>query len=149
MAALDAWLVFTNRLQPANAVLVSAAPGPGLPQLQSASFGGSGLGYGDFFVAALAGGVLAAKRGPQLAAAVATLAASLLWDQLFLVYDVLPATVPPALVLLGCEALRRRGGAWAPLYAELVGMRRYPAPGWRPGRRSPAPNSRSRSDVSS
>jgi hypothetical protein len=114
MAAVDAWLVFTNRLQPANAVLVSAAPGPGLPQLQSASFGGSGLGYGDFFVAALAGGVLAAQRGPQLAAAVATLVLSLLWDQLFLVYDVLPATVPPALVLLGCEALRRRGGAWAP-----------------------------------
>ena len=26
---------------------------------------------------------------------------SLAWDQLFLVYDVLPATIPPALVLLG------------------------------------------------
>jgi hypothetical protein len=131
MAAVDAWLVFTNRLQPANAVLVSAAPAPGLPQLQSASFGAAGLGYGDFFVAALAGGVLAAQRGPQLAAAVATLAASLLWDQLFLIYDVLPATVPPALVLLGCEALRR-----------------YRAPGWRPGSLSPAPNSRSRSELS-
>jgi hypothetical protein len=33
---------------------------------------------------------------------------SLCWDQLFLVYDVLPATVPPALVLIGVEVLRRR-----------------------------------------
>jgi hypothetical protein len=108
MAAVDAWLVFTNRLQPANSVLISAVPAHGLPQLQSASFGGAGLGYGDLFVAALAGGILAAQRGPQLAAAVAVLAASLLWDQLFLVYDVLPATIPPAVVLLGCELLVRR-----------------------------------------
>jgi hypothetical protein len=38
---------------------------------------------------------------------------SLAWDQLFLVYDVLPATVPPALVLLAWEARRqvvRQGG---------------------------------------
>jgi hypothetical protein len=108
MAAVDAWLVFTNRLQPANSVLISAVPAHGLPQLQSASFGGAALGYGDLFVAALAGGILAAQRGPQLAAAVAVLAASLLWDQLFLVYDVLPATIPPAVVLLGCELLVRR-----------------------------------------
>ena len=33
----------------------------------------------------------------------AVFVASLAWDQLFLVYDVLPATIPPALVLLGCE----------------------------------------------
>jgi hypothetical protein len=107
MAALDAWLVFTNRLQPANAVLVTAVPAQGLPQLQSASFGGAGLGYGDFFVAALVGGILAAQRGPQILAAVGVLVVSLLWDQLFLVYDVLPATIPPALVLLICEFMTR------------------------------------------
>jgi hypothetical protein len=107
MAAVDAWLVFTNRLQPANAVLVTAVPAHGLPQLQSASFGGSGLGYGDFFVAALVGGILAAQRGPQALAAVAVLIASLAWDQLFLVYDVLPATIPPALILLACEFMTR------------------------------------------
>ena len=55
--------------QAPNAVLVAASPGPGLPQLQSASFGGAGLGYGDFFAAAVVGGILAAERGPQLAAA--------------------------------------------------------------------------------
>jgi hypothetical protein len=110
MAAVDAWLVFTNRLQPANAVLVTAVPAHGLPQLQSASFGGAGLGYGDFFVAALVGGILAMQAGPQAAAAAAALVASLLWDQLFLVYDVLPATIPPAVALLVFEALRRAPG---------------------------------------
>jgi hypothetical protein len=110
MAVVDAYLVFTNRLQAPNAILVAAAPGGGLPQLQSASFGGAGLGYGDFFAAAVVGGVLAAERRDQLAAAVATVAFSLAWDQLFLVYDVLPATIPPAVTLLvfTCWARARR-----------------------------------------
>src|SRR3954449_6759974 len=51
MAVVDAVLVFGNELQPANAVLVAASPGPGLPRLQSASFLHAGLGYGDFFSA--------------------------------------------------------------------------------------------------
>jgi hypothetical protein len=136
MAAIDAWLVFTNRLQPANAVLVTAVPAPGLPQLQSTSFGDAGLGYGDFFLAALVGGVLAAQRGPQLRAAVAVLAASLLWDQLFLVYDVLPATIPPAVVLLGCEVLRRRRHS-SP--ANTLKLSSRSAPGVRP---LPHPSSR-------
>jgi hypothetical protein len=100
MAVIDAWLVFSGRLAAPNAVLVSASPGPGLPQLQSASFGVAGLGYGDFFSAALVGALLAADRAPQFAAAVGLVVISLAWDQLFLVYDILPATIPPALVLL-------------------------------------------------
>jgi hypothetical protein len=107
MAAVDAYLVFSNQLQQPNAVLIAASPGAGLPRLQSVSFGFSDLGYGDLFVAGVLGGVLAAERGPQLLAAVATLAVGLLWDQLFLVYDLLPATVPVAIVLLGLEAARR------------------------------------------
>jgi hypothetical protein len=106
MAVVDAILVFGNQLQAPNAVLVAAQPGLGLPQLQSASFGVAGLGYGDFFAAAVLGGVLAAEGRRQLGAAVAVLAVSLAWDQLFLVVDVLPATVPPAIVLVGAEALR-------------------------------------------
>ena len=101
MAAVDAYLVFSGNLQQPNAVLVAASPGAGLPQLQSASFGFAGLGYGDFFAAAVVGGILAAEHGPQLRAAIALIAVSLCWDQLFLVYDVLPATIPPAIVLLG------------------------------------------------
>lgn len=106
MAMVDAILVFGNQLQAPNAVLVAAQPGLGLPQLQSASFGVAGLGYGDFFAAAVLGGVLAVERRRQVIAAVAVLAVSLAWDQLFLVVDVLPATVPPAIVLVGAEALR-------------------------------------------
>lgn len=109
MAVVDAILVFSENLQGPNAVLVAASPGPGLPQLQSASFGDSGLGYGDFFAAAVVGGILAAQRGPQVAAAFALAVVSLAWDQLFLVYDVLPATVPPAIVLVAFEARRLRG----------------------------------------
>jgi hypothetical protein len=108
MAAVDAWLVFSNRLQAPNAVLVAASPGLGLPQLQSASFGPAGLGYGDFFAAAVVGGILAAERGPQLAAAAGTIVVSLCWDQLFLVYDVLPATIPPAVVLIAATVSRRQ-----------------------------------------
>jgi hypothetical protein len=116
MAAVDAVLVFGNHLQAPNAVLVAAAPGLGLPQLQSASFASAGLGYGDFFVAAVVGGVIAVEDGPQLVAAAATLVVSLCWDQLFLVYDVLPATIPPAVVLVALSAgrpprSRRRSGS--------------------------------------
>ena len=108
LAAVDAYLVFSNKLQAPNAVLVAAVPAEGLPQLQSASFGRAGLGYGDFFAAAVVGGILAAERRNQVLAALATLAVSLAWDQLFLVYDVLPATIPPAIVLLGAMLLARR-----------------------------------------
>jgi hypothetical protein len=107
MAITDSILVFGNQLQAPNAVLVAAQPAPGLPQLQSAAFGFAGLGYGDFFAAAVVGGVLAAERGWrwQVAAAAAMLGVSLAWDQLFLVVDTIPATVPPAIVLVGCEAV--------------------------------------------
>jgi hypothetical protein len=108
MAAVDAYLVFSNKLQAPNAVLVAANPGLGLPRLQSAGFGGASLGYGDFFAAAVVGGIIAAERGPQLVAAAATLVATFLWDQLFAIYDVLPATVPPAVVVIGWEIVRRR-----------------------------------------
>jgi hypothetical protein len=108
MAALDAYLVFSNKLQPSNAVLVAAKPGLGLPQLQAASFGLSDLGYGDFFAAAAVGGVLAVERVPQVRAAIAVFAVTLCWNQLFAFYDVLPATVPPAIVLVAIELMRWR-----------------------------------------
>jgi hypothetical protein len=103
MAISDMILVFGNTLQGPNAVLVAAEPGAGLPQLQSASFHFASLGYGDFFAAGVLGGLLAIERRPQLIPAVAVLIVSLAWDQLFLVVDVLPATVPPAIVLIGVE----------------------------------------------
>lgn len=106
MAIVDSILVFTNELQAPNAVLVAASPGLGLPRLQAVGFGGAGMGYGDVFVAGVLGAVLAAERGPWVAAALGVFATSLAWDQMFLVVDVIPATVPVALVLLAIEALR-------------------------------------------
>jgi hypothetical protein len=103
--------VFSGRLEAPNELLVSASPGHGLPQLQSASFGAAGLGYGDFFAAAVVGGILAAERGPRLAAAVGMVVVSLCWDQLFLVYDVLPATIPPAVVLIAVSLQGSKGSA--------------------------------------
>jgi hypothetical protein len=103
MAISDAILVFGNTLQAPNAVLVAAEPGAGLPQLQSASFHYAGMGYGDFFAAAVLGGILAAQKRPQLVPMLVLIVISLIWDQLFLVVDTLPATVPPAIVLLGVE----------------------------------------------
>jgi hypothetical protein len=128
MAVVDAYLVFSGQLEAPNAVLVAAQPGLGLPQLQSASFGFASLGYGDFFAAAVVGGILAGERGPQLWGAVAMVALSLAWDQLFLVYDILPATIPPAIVLIGVEVWKARRARQAARRPEPV---REPLPSVR------------------
>ncbi len=52
MAVADTWLVLSDLLQSPNSALVAAAPGGGLPQLQSELFGTVSMGYGDLFVAA-------------------------------------------------------------------------------------------------
>lgn len=108
MALVDAALVFSGNLQHPNDVLVAAAPGGGLPRLQSASFAGAGMGYGDFFAAAVVGAILAAEGRSRQSFALVMLIVALCWDQLFLVYDVLPATVPPALALLAAEVWSHR-----------------------------------------
>jgi hypothetical protein len=104
MAAADVWLVGTDLLQHPNAVLVAAAPGGGLPQLQSEQFGVISFGYGDLFVAALLGAVLAHQPSRQRAAALLTLGLAASFDLLFLVVNELPATVPVALALLVVQA---------------------------------------------
>lgn len=110
MAAVDAYLVFSGSLQAPNSVLVAASPGSGLPQLQSAGFGSFSIGYGDFFLAAVVGGILAVEGRARIPAALAMVAFALLWDQLFLVYDILPATIPPALALLAVTITSRLRG---------------------------------------
>jgi hypothetical protein len=105
MAVVDAWLVFSDRLQAPNAILIAASAGIGHDS--SASWGTTGLGYGDFFAAAVVGSILAVEGGPRVGGAAAMLLITLAWDQLFLVYDVIPATIPPALVLIGAEVWRR------------------------------------------
>jgi hypothetical protein len=108
MVIVDAVLVCSGNLQAANAVLVSATPAAHLPQFQSASFGPAELGYGDLFVAAVVGAILATERRHQLVGAAATLALSVAWDQLLLSYDLLPATIPPVVALIVVQGWRRR-----------------------------------------
>lgn len=111
MAAADVWLVASDLLQHPNDLLVraQAAPllGAHLPRLQSEVFGSVTMGYGDLFIAALLGAVLAGSRRPQWPAALLTLAFAALFDLLFLVVDELPATVPVALTLIVLEVWDR------------------------------------------
>jgi hypothetical protein len=107
MAAADSWLVISDLLQAPNASLVAAAPPAGLPQLQSELFGTVSMGYGDMFVAAVLGAVLASQWRRQWRAAVLTLAIAAVFDLLFLTLSELPATVPVALALIVTEAYPR------------------------------------------
>lgn len=113
MAALDAALVGANLLQGPSDVLSAAAPAADLPSLQLANFGAARMGFGDLFVAALVGCLLAQPPadGPQSrhmggfaarrqwigAALVVVLALG--FDLLFFAVDTLPATVPVAVAL--------------------------------------------------
>jgi hypothetical protein len=107
MAAADVWLVVSDLLQSPNAALVAAHPAGNLPQLQSELFGTVSMGYGDLFVAALLGAVLAANRRRQLEAAVLTLGLAAVFDLLFLTVSELPATVPVAAALVILEVRDR------------------------------------------
>jgi hypothetical protein len=139
MAVLDAVLVFSHGLQRPNETLNAAAPGAGLPRLQVAEFGSALMGYGDLFVAAVLGAVLGARAARRRAAAL-TLGAALVFDALFLVTDVLPATVPVAVALvlfeLGARWPRPRWAATGAAPRRAVWRRRGargPAPGRAPG----------------
>jgi hypothetical protein len=108
MATIDAVFIFGDFFGDQNAQFNAAAPAADLPRLQVADVGDVSTDYGDYFVAGLVGGILAAERRPQAVAALATFAVAQAFNQLFLVVDSLPGTVPPALVLLAFEARERR-----------------------------------------
>ncbi|HWF25726.1 MAG TPA: hypothetical protein VG275_09780 [Solirubrobacteraceae bacterium] len=108
MAIGDAYLVATDLLQAPNNVLTAAHPSAGLPQLQAELFGSVQMGYGDLFIAAVLGSVLASDKTRQRAAAVTTLAFAALFDLLFFTVSELPATVPVALALIASELWHRR-----------------------------------------
>jgi hypothetical protein len=112
MAALDAALVAANLLQGPSDVLSAAAPVADLPKLQVAEFGAARMGFGDLFVAALVGCLLAqpadgTKSGAgvgfsarrQLSGAILVAVLALSFDLLFFAVDTLPATVPVAVAL--------------------------------------------------
>lgn len=111
MAIIDAWLVFSTQIDHSNDLLNAAVPAVSsldLPRLQTAFLDRSALGYGDLFVAATFGAILAAEGRRQLAPALWTLAALVAFDFLFNWYDTLPATVPVAVVLVAFEVRLRR-----------------------------------------
>jgi hypothetical protein len=113
MAALDTWYIASDLLQGPNAVLSTAAPAGDLPRLQAVHFGSAQMGFGDLFIAALLGCLLAkqpadgtqndlyldfkSRRQRNAAALVVVLA--LAFDLLFFAVDELPATVPVAVAL--------------------------------------------------
>jgi hypothetical protein len=110
MAGIDAVVIFGDLFDRENALFDAAAPAAGLPRLQVAELGDASTDYGDFFVAGLVGAILAAERRPQTAAAVTMFVVAQAFNQLFLVVDSLPGTIPPALVMLAFAApVNRRG----------------------------------------
>jgi hypothetical protein len=110
MAAVDTWFVAADLLQGPNAVLSAAAPS-GLPRLQAVHFGDAVMGFGDLFLAATLGCLLAGTRSRQLRAASLVAILALAFDLLFFAVDTLPATVPVALALALTElGDRGRGG---------------------------------------
>jgi hypothetical protein len=131
MAAFDATFIFGHLADHQDAQFAGAVAAPGLPQLQIARLGNASCDFGDFFAAALVGAIVARERGAQLTAAAATLLVTQAFDQLFLVTDTLPATVPPAIVMLALDARRLR----PPRSRRRAGRWPWPAAG-RPPRRS-------------
>jgi hypothetical protein len=109
MATIDAWLIASDLLQGPNAVLNAASPGS-LPQLQYASFGSAVTGFGDLFLAATLGALLAANRRLQLIGAGLLAVLALSFDLLFFTIDSLPATVPVALTLALLDLTKRPRG---------------------------------------
>ncbi len=108
MAAVDAYLVGSDLLQGPNAVLNTVSPGIGLPRLQLAHFGSAVMGFGDLFVAATLGALLASDRRLQLRGAALAAVICLSFGLLFFAVDELPATVPIALTLAALELSERR-----------------------------------------
>ncbi len=108
MAAVDVWLVASDLLQGPNAVINAVSPGGGLPRLQYVSFGSALMGFGDLFIAATLGALLARDRRLQLRGAAIAAVLCVGFDLLFFAVHELPSTVPIALTLATLELLGRR-----------------------------------------
>lgn len=108
MAVVDAWLIATDLLQEPNAILNAAAPAADLPRLQFATFGSAVMGFGDLFIAATLGALLAYDRRLQLQGAALAAVLCVGFDLLFFAVDQTPATVPIALTLACLESVQPR-----------------------------------------
>jgi hypothetical protein len=105
----DVLMIGAHYLQPAQDLLNFATPGFDLPAFQRVLLSGVVMGFGDFFVAALLGAVLAAEGCRyQDRAALLTFGIALAFDLLFIAFPVLPATVPVAIALIVVERRAKR-----------------------------------------
>jgi hypothetical protein len=109
MAAVDVALVVNDQLQRPNSVLGAAHPVAQLPRLQSVVFGTALMGYGDLFVAGLAGALLARNRRLQNRAALLVIVLAVAGDLAFFRVTEFPATVPVAVAVVVVEIWTRRG----------------------------------------
>jgi hypothetical protein len=131
MAVSDVYLILSEQLQAPNAALVGAAPAPTLPRLQVAIVDPASMGYGDLFLAAVLGGVIAleATRWRQQAGmALVLLVLAVAFDGLFLVLETLPATAPVAVALGIWELWRWRERRRASLVVDVEAQDRLERP---------------------
>jgi hypothetical protein len=137
MAAVDTAFVVSDLLRRPNNALNAAHPAAGLPRLQSAVLGSAVMGYGDLFIAAALGALLAATSGRslQLRAAALTALLALCFDLSFFLVDELPATVPVALSLI---LLAARGRLALARPRRVRGERARARPRRRPAAPAPA-----------
>jgi hypothetical protein len=114
MAAIDVYFVSADLLQQPNGVLNAVAPAADLPKLQLVHFGTAVMGFGDVFIAATLGALLARDRAWQLRGALLAAVVGCAFDLLFFTVDELPATVPTAITLAILELWRRSRPSSAP-----------------------------------
>ena len=115
MAALDLVLLHAGGIRIATAALLDARLGH-MPDFAQPVLGRMTIGYGDFFVAALAGAIAARRPSRQTLVALATTAFALAQYALSSDGDLLPATAPVAVAMLVAALagrLRRRAVATA------------------------------------
>jgi hypothetical protein len=121
-AMVDTVLVVGQQIGPASNTLHDAAPAAGLPPFQDVTFGPVLMGYGDVFLAALLGAVLAARASPRVVPAlVLWVLATAFGIGLLQVVDIEPATVPVAVTLLLVMAWRARRQAPLPPSTGVAG----------------------------
>jgi hypothetical protein len=110
---VDIWQVARIEVQPVAQALGVAEPPSGLPSLQELRFRGATMGWGDAYLAAVAGAIVAVSRRATVAAVLACGIGGAAFALLFLVVDYLPATVPVAFALLVAGLVERRAVAAA------------------------------------
>lgn len=93
-------VLVTQQVQVVSNALEAAMPPSGLPHLQEAQLHGSTMGWGDVYLAALLGTLVAHSRRTRVLAAAAVAVGGLIEGFGFNRTDTLPATVPVAVALL-------------------------------------------------